>query len=125
MSGNSNDGLFAQGPSTVLLGRSVITSNGAYGVENDTSSNALYSYGDNRITGNGTADISGGLNTADKPQYEQRPCRSWRTSVAAAFSSRPAGQAEFGRRVVVIARSEATPQSCNRTGDWIASLRSR
>jgi hypothetical protein len=53
-------GISATGPSTVLLGRSVITANTNYGVGN--SSTAFSSYGDNRINGNGTgpgSDVEG------------------------------------------------------------------
>jgi hypothetical protein len=64
MSGNS-EGLHVLNGATVLLGRSVITSNGT-GVQNDASPK-LFTYGDNRINGNGT-DVSSPMNTADKPQ---------------------------------------------------------
>jgi hypothetical protein len=46
-----------------LLGRSVITGNGT-GVQNNTTGNTLFSYKDNRISGNTTTDISSPLNTA-------------------------------------------------------------
>ncbi len=63
-SGNYN-GLVVVTPATVWLGRSVIASNAGDGIIN--SGGAVYTYGDNRINGNGT-DVSGALNTADKPQ---------------------------------------------------------
>jgi hypothetical protein len=62
----SIDGIVAETPANVLLGRSVITGNGI-GVDNLTSPNTFYTYGDNRINLNGT-DISGPLNTTFTPQ---------------------------------------------------------
>jgi hypothetical protein len=53
---------------TLLLGRSVITSNQVYGIFNDTSPNTFYTYGNNQINKNGVNDIAGALNTAYKPQ---------------------------------------------------------
>ncbi len=67
MSGNSDYGLAAQDTPNVLLGRSVLVSN-RYGVQNFTSPSTVYTYGDNRINGNAIMDVSGALNTADKPQ---------------------------------------------------------
>jgi hypothetical protein len=68
MTGNTGIGLeVGDGDPTVLLGRSVIVSNAQYGVLNNTSPSSLYTYGDNRINGNGT-DVSSPLNTVDKPQ---------------------------------------------------------
>jgi hypothetical protein len=61
-SGNATDGIAAFGSAQVLLGRSVITGNGANGINNSTSPNTFYTYKDNRINDNGT-DISGALNT--------------------------------------------------------------
>jgi hypothetical protein len=40
---------------------SVIADNGSYGVDSLTT-NTFYTYGDNRINGNGAADVVGGLN---------------------------------------------------------------
>jgi len=54
-------GIVASTPANVLLGRSVITGNGT-GVQNSTSPNTFYSYGDNRINLNGTDGYSS-LNT--------------------------------------------------------------
>jgi hypothetical protein len=59
--GNPNYGILAQHSPTVLLGRSVFTSN-SQGVVNQTSPNGFYSYGDNRINGNAT-DILGAFAT--------------------------------------------------------------
>ncbi len=64
---NNLIGVYAGGTATVLLGRSVITSNSQDGVVNNTYPNTLYTYGDNRINGNGT-DIPNALNTT----YAQR-----------------------------------------------------
>ena len=50
-------GIVASTPANVLLGRSVITGNGT-GVQNSTSPNTFYSYGDNRINLNGTDGYS-------------------------------------------------------------------
>jgi hypothetical protein len=64
VSGNLN-GINAQSPANVLLGRSVITGN-TRGVINFTSPNTFYTYKDNRINLNGT-DIGGStpsLNTS-------------------------------------------------------------
>jgi hypothetical protein len=55
--------------SEVLLGRSAITGNGT-GIDNSTSPNMFYTYGDNRINGN-SPDIggtTGALNTSFRPQ---------------------------------------------------------
>ena len=57
---NNSFGIVGFSTSTVQLGRSVITANGV-GVQNSTSS-TFYSYGDNRINGNGTSptdDVTG------------------------------------------------------------------
>jgi hypothetical protein len=51
-------GIAVSGTPTMLLGRSVITGNGT-GISNDTSPNTLYTYKDNRIDKNFTADIGG------------------------------------------------------------------
>ncbi len=59
VSGNFN-GIEAQTPANVLLGRSVITGNGT-GVANLTSPNTFGSYRDNRINLNGT-DVNGAMN---------------------------------------------------------------
>jgi hypothetical protein len=70
ISGNTNVGIEAGGPSTVILGRSVITGNGT-GVDNETSPNAFYTYGDNRIDFNGSsnnANVTGGTPIRLTPQ---------------------------------------------------------
>ncbi len=59
-------GIYANGPTTVMLGRSVVTSNFT-GVSNSTSSNAFYTFGNNDIARNQT-DIAGTLNTAYTPR---------------------------------------------------------
>jgi hypothetical protein len=59
-SGNEQ-GIVAESPANVLLGRSVITGN-TIGVYNVTSPNTFGSYRDNRINRNGT-DVSGAMNT--------------------------------------------------------------
>jgi hypothetical protein len=51
VSSNALYGIQAFGTSDVILGRSVITANGA-GIDNETSANTFYSYLDNRINGN-------------------------------------------------------------------------
>jgi hypothetical protein len=59
---NNEYGIYAEHTPTVYLGRSVITSNTTAGVYNLTSPNTFYSYGDNRVSGNGTgpsADVPG------------------------------------------------------------------
>jgi hypothetical protein len=66
VSGNG-EGIAASNPANVLLGRSVITGNGV-GVNNLTSPNTLYTYKDNRINLNGTADIWNAPNTTFTPQ---------------------------------------------------------
>jgi hypothetical protein len=67
ISGNST-GIYAYATPKVLLGRSVITGNGTNGINNSTSPNTIYTYGDNRINQNGTnngGNIQGAaLNTA-------------------------------------------------------------
>jgi Right handed beta helix region len=63
VSGNSTNGIEADGQASVLLGRSVITANGT-GVQNNTSGNTFYSYGNNQIGLNTTADGSSSLNKA-------------------------------------------------------------
>jgi hypothetical protein len=67
-SGNNN-GVYAQGTASVLLGRSVITGN-TTGVDNSTSPSTVYSYSDNRINLNGSGnDIFGtALNTTFSQQ---------------------------------------------------------
>ena len=62
VSGNSNNGVEADGQASVLLGRSIITGNGT-GVQNNTSGNTFYSFGNNQIGLNGT-DGSSSLNKA-------------------------------------------------------------
>ena len=62
VSGNSTNGIEADGQASVLLGRSVITGNGT-GVQNSTSGNTFYSFGNNQIGLNGT-DGSSSLNKA-------------------------------------------------------------
>jgi hypothetical protein len=57
LSGNGN-GIIATGTANVTLGRSVITANSHFGIQNTTSPNTFFSYKDNRINENGT-DISG------------------------------------------------------------------
>jgi hypothetical protein len=57
ISGNF-DGVVAQTPANVLLGRSVITGNTNAGINNSTSPNTVYTYQDNRINLNAT-DIGG------------------------------------------------------------------
>ena len=52
------DGITASGTSNVILGRSVITANGSFGILNSTGPNSFYSYGDNRIDGNGTDAVT-------------------------------------------------------------------
>lgn len=59
LSGNVFSGISAFQSVHVLLGRSVITGNGN-GIQNQTSPNTFYSYGDNRINGNTTADVATG-----------------------------------------------------------------
>jgi hypothetical protein len=51
---------------SVLLGRSVITGNGEYGIQNELGGlpNPFYSYGDNRINGNGTGTADDEFGTA-------------------------------------------------------------
>jgi hypothetical protein len=63
VAGNSADGIFATGSAVVLLGRSVITGNGT-GIQNATTPNGFFTYKDNRIDKNTTADVSGPLNTS-------------------------------------------------------------
>jgi len=63
----SEFGVSAAGTPSVLLGRSVITGNSGWGIDNTTSPNTLYSYGDNRINLNAT-DINNPLNTTFKTQ---------------------------------------------------------
>jgi hypothetical protein len=58
LSGNQN-GIGAGGTSNVRLGRSVITGNGGFGVNNGTIPNTFYSYQDNRINGNFITDVNG------------------------------------------------------------------
>jgi hypothetical protein len=53
-SSNGYYGIDAAGTTEVILGRSVITANGLYGVENLTIGNTFYSYQDNAINGNST-----------------------------------------------------------------------
>ena len=66
LSGN-HIGARAAGTANVLLGRSVITANTVYGVFNETSSNTLYSYGNNQINlnGAGPSDDVNGTMTSD------------------------------------------------------------
>jgi hypothetical protein len=62
VSSNVNHGIIASNTSNVILGRSVITSNG-FGVLDSTTGHTFYTYKDNRINLNGT-DLSGALNTS-------------------------------------------------------------
>jgi hypothetical protein len=60
---NSNAyGISANNTPKVTLGRSVITANTNFGINNGTSPNTFYSYGDNRINENAT-DINGAINS--------------------------------------------------------------
>ncbi len=59
---NNQLGIAVNGTPNVLVGRSVITGN-TTGIDNQTSPNTLYSYGDNRINLNVT-DISSPVNTS-------------------------------------------------------------
>ena len=52
------EGIAASGTSNVILGRSVITANGFNGILNNTAPNSFYSYGDNRIDGNGSDAVT-------------------------------------------------------------------
>jgi hypothetical protein len=61
---NNQYGIEAHGSGTVLLGRSVITSN-LYGIYSNSN---IYTYGDNRINKNGTDIIGTALSTTYKPQ---------------------------------------------------------
>jgi hypothetical protein len=56
---NQTNGIGAGGTSNVRLGRSVITGNGGFGVNNATIPNTFYSYQDNRIDGNFITDVNG------------------------------------------------------------------
>jgi hypothetical protein len=62
-SGNGNNGITGSGTANVRLGRSVITGNSNFGVFNETNSNTLFTYQDNRATDNGQGDVSGVLTT--------------------------------------------------------------
>jgi Right handed beta helix region len=65
---NVSDGIDAINNVKVLLGRSVITGNGEYGIYNDTTVNSqpntFYSYKDNRINGNGANTTDDEFGTA-------------------------------------------------------------
>jgi hypothetical protein len=58
LTGNQN-GIGAGGTSNVRLGRSVITANSGFGVNNGTIPNTFYSYQDSRINGNFLGDVAG------------------------------------------------------------------
>jgi hypothetical protein len=63
---NQGDGIFASGvgsSTVVLLGRSVISANGLYGITYTNSTFATY--GDNRINWNGTNDLNASLDNTD------------------------------------------------------------
>jgi hypothetical protein len=64
---NNYYGIIASNNITLLLGRSVITSN-AIGIFNASSSSTLYTYGDNRINQNGHDIYGSALSTTYKPQ---------------------------------------------------------
>ena len=61
--GNHANGIEAFGTVHVLLGRSVIATNNAVGIQNNTSPNTFFTYQDNRINLNGGGDIAGPMNT--------------------------------------------------------------
>jgi hypothetical protein len=62
VSANGNTrGIDGESPAIVTLGRSVVTGNTNFGIENGTS-NTFYSYQDNRIDGNTAGNIDGALN---------------------------------------------------------------
>ncbi|WP_158818592.1 right-handed parallel beta-helix repeat-containing protein [Methylocapsa sp. S129] len=64
---NNSFGIYAIGSAIVLLNRSVFTSN-VEGVYNGTSPNRVYTYGNNLINYNTSADVEGtALNTSFKP----------------------------------------------------------
>jgi hypothetical protein len=52
-------GISAANTTKVLLGRSVIIGNTSYGIDNTTSPNSFFSYKDNRVDLNTTADLQG------------------------------------------------------------------
>jgi nitrous oxidase accessory protein NosD len=65
---NNFEGILANGTSNVQIGQSVITGN-TYGIVNNTMPNTIYTYGDNQISQNDIADITGftpTLNTLNK-----------------------------------------------------------
>jgi hypothetical protein len=62
VSDNSLRGIFANGTPKVLLSRSVVTAN-SIGIQNSTVPNTFYTYGNNLIDLNTTANISSPLNT--------------------------------------------------------------
>jgi hypothetical protein len=64
---DNGNGIYAAATANVLLGRSVITGNGT-GVTNLTSPNTFYTYGNNQINLNTTADTSSALNTTFTPR---------------------------------------------------------
>jgi hypothetical protein len=69
---SSHNGILASGASYINLGRSVITANLNFGVTNSTSPNLFYSYGDNRINGNGSsANSTDNVNGTLLPQMAQ------------------------------------------------------
>jgi hypothetical protein len=63
VNGNATAGILANGIAHVMLGRSVITQNST-GVINSTSPNTFYTYRDNRINLNFSADVQGALSTS-------------------------------------------------------------
>jgi hypothetical protein len=62
-SGNGNNGVTGSGTANIRLGRSVITGNSNFGVDNETSSNTLFTYQDNRANDNNGGDMNGVLTT--------------------------------------------------------------
>jgi hypothetical protein len=60
-SNNHTDGIFASGAAKVTLSRLTLAGNGQGGITNLTTSNTVYSFGNNQVGLNHT-DISGGVN---------------------------------------------------------------
>jgi len=61
-SGNSTAGISATNTATVLLGHSVISGNST-GIQNSTSPNSFYTYGDNRINFNGNNSVTANVSS--------------------------------------------------------------
>jgi hypothetical protein len=57
---NNGWGIFNSGSPKVLLGRSVITSNSTYGIDNEMSPSTFYTYQNNQINLNGNSNTVGG-----------------------------------------------------------------